>query len=455
MIHRALLVAALILLDGAASAAPNHFQAPAAPAVSVRAGLGGSARPGRWMPVDVTIHAGDAPLTGTLSVEWGSAVSRRDLDLAASSSERVTMHIRTIAASPGVHVTVTRNGGETAASLDVPLTLIPAETEESIRVCIGDTDASVPCSVSIPESEAPSSARAFDMADEVAWTNPSASSSRESAQALALWRASRWWQDSGSVDPIVSPFDRVSRLADRTRLSLALFVAALMIGTAIAAWRRAPALLLAGLPVVVTAGGVALVTKSSRDVDMQAASFVHQFAGVSQSMVRMKGEVEHPSGDTVSITPEMKDISVEVLYGLQNSESITTTDGQPVYRRTAGRAVRSRFELHGALDREWLAVTPASEGLLIENRSPFVMSDCELRSQDVIDIGVIAVGASAKVARSAGLSPGDAVVCAIPAEWLRWSAPAATSIRTRGSAFLIFHAWPGPQATPSEPHASR
>ena len=452
MIVRALLIAALIFPLGAASAAPSHLWGPAAPTLTVRAGVGGAARPGRWLPVDVTVTSGDAPLRGAVSVEWGGAIARRDIDLGALSTERVPLLLRTIAASPGVRVTLTTSDGAIVATTDTPLTLVASENAEPVRVCVGDVAPSTTCSVRIPEAEAPANARALDFADQVVW-NRTAESPREPARALALWQAVRWWQDSGSVDPIVAPFDTISRLADRTALSLTLFVMALLLATSIATWRRAPALMLIGIPLAVAGAGLALVTRSSRDVDIQAAAFVHQFDGVPQSALLMKGEVEHPGTDALVLAPALTEASLDIAHGLQHTESAATADGRPVYRNTAGRGARSRFELRGSLDRDWLAVTTSNGELAIENRAPFALTDCEIRSADVLDIGTVAAGATSRTARSAGLAPGDSIVCALPAGWLEWSAPRAR-VRTRGSAFLVFHAWPGAGAT-SEPRASR
>lgn len=445
---RALLIAALFFVPtGAASAAPSHLWSPAAPAIAVRAGVGGAARPGRWLPVDVTVSS-EAALNGTVTVEWGGAVARREISLDAASSERITILIRTIAASPNVRVSLTTSDGNVAVA-DTPLTLLPVD--EPLRLCIGDVPDSVECLIRIGDSEAPANARALDLADEVVWPARRVELPREPSRALSLWQATRWWQDSGSVDPVVQPFDRISRLSDRTALSLALFVGVLLFATTLAAWRRASAILLAGIPFAVSMAGVAVVTRSSRDVDIQSASFVHQFAGVSQSVVRMKAEVEHPGSEPVVLTPALTDASIDMLHGLQNTESVVTADGQTIYRNTAGRGARSRFELNGSLDREWLSVTTA-DGLVIRNNAPFSMSECQLRSDDVVDIGPIAAGAIARITR-AGLAPGDTIVCVIPPNWLEWKSPGA-NVRTRGSAFLVFHAWPG-AASAQETHAAR
>ncbi|TAK15266.1 MAG: hypothetical protein EPO35_07955 [Acidobacteria bacterium] len=440
---RALQTAALIFLLGAASAAPSAFGATSAPTLSVRAGVGGAARPGRWLPVNISITAGDAALRGAVSVEWGGATARRDIDLNAAAATEVTLFLRTIAASPGIRVTVIDAAGLVVASSDAALTLLPVD--DPVTLCIGGAAVESACTVSVTDAEAPRAWRAYDLADEVVWPS-AATAPSEQVAAYTLWRAARWWQDSGFVDPVVAPFDANSRLAARTALSLALTVGLLSALTALLSWRRTSVMWLVGVPVVVSAAGVGLVTRSSHDVDIQASSFVHQFAGVSQSLVFMKGDVEHPGAAVVEMAPDVEEASVDIGRGLQNAESSASLDGRPLYRYTAGRGVRQRFELTGTLNHEWLAVSRDGDGLVIANRAPFALSDCELRAENRVAIGPIAAGGSSRPVASSAPTPGDAVVCRLPSNWLKWSASGA-SVATRGSAFVILHVWPGIETT--------
>ena len=101
MARYALLPAALLLSLGAASAAPSHFGPPEiADGLSARAGIGGVARPGRWLPVDVTIASQPSGVRGELRVEWGDAVVLRDLDIAGGTLERGAVEAGTLACAP-------------------------------------------------------------------------------------------------------------------------------------------------------------------------------------------------------------------------------------------------------------------------------------------------------------------------------------------------------------------
>jgi hypothetical protein len=235
-------------------------------------------------------------------------------------------------------------------------------------------------------------------------------------------------------------------------MSLGLFVLVLLAASGAAAWRRAPAIVLAGLPLAATAAGVAFVTNSTRDVDIQAATFVHQFAGVPQPIVLMKGDVEHPSGRPLELTPDIAGASLDIVRGLQQFDGTTTADGRATYRHTTGRGVSQRFEMNGTAAEEMLSAGHRDGRLSVENRSAFPLSECQLRGTDVIEIGAIGGGAVAE-ASVATVAPGDAIVCRLPPDWMKWSAGGAT-VTTRGNAFLIFHFWPGP-SRPEAANAAR
>ncbi len=438
MNYRALLPAALILSLGAASAAPSAFVEPAGPAVVVRAGVGGAARPGRWLPVDIAVTTSDTAFRGFVSVTWGGAVTQRDLDLGPSSTSRMTLLVRTIAALPAVRVSVHDATGAVAATSDAPIALLPVD--DPATLCVGDAPADTRCDVRIPAGEAPLNWRGFDLADEVTWPDAEHTPSPEAARAYALWKAARWWQNSGFVDPVVAPFDAESRLADRTVVGLAVFVLALIVCLSAASWRRAGLLFTLGLPIAAAAGGVAVLTRSSRDVDIQAASFVHQFADEPRSIVLMKGEVEHPGADMVELGPNISDASVDIVSGAERAEGAASADGRAVYRSAAGRGVRQRFELNGLIDQPWLRVDTAADSVLIENRSPFDLADCQFRSTDVSAFGALSRGAAVRVSVPNAVMAGDSVVCRLPTDWMTWSA-AGAAVSTRGSAFVIFHFW--------------
>ena len=432
------MISALIVILGAAMAAPSHLWAADAPTMSVRAGVGGIARPGRWLPVEIDVRTNDAPFRGTVTVAWGAAISRRDVLIAAADRVRVSAFVRTIAASPGVRVSLIAPTGRIVATIDTPLTLVP--TDAFATLCVGDVPAAEDCTTRLAPHEVPTNARAFEFADRILWAGE-AEGSAPARAAVALARAAHWWRESGAVDPVVAPFDTGSRSADRTSALLGLYIALLVAVTATAAWRRAPAPLLLGLPLLTALGALLFVSRSPRDLDIQGASFVHQFAGVPQSIVVMNGEIEHPGAGSLDLMPELTDASVDVVRSAEDMDSASSSDGRAMYRHTAGRGVRQRFEINGTLDAAWLRVTRTPEGLDVVNDSPFVLTTCELRSVGPSALGDLQPGGSVRIAESALPTPGDEIVCRLPASWLGWSA-ANLQVRQRGTAFLLFHVPP-------------
>jgi hypothetical protein len=232
------------------------------------------------------------------------------------------------------------------------------------------------------------------------------------------------------------------------------FVAALLLFTSLVTRGRAPIGFVVGVPIVVAAAGVAVIARNSLDVDMQALSFVHQFEGVPQSLVLMRGEIEHPSAKPLELAPRLDGGSVDIVRGLQRSDSTASADGRALYRNTAGRGVKQRFELNGTLDANWLAVERNGNEIMAANRSPLALSDCEMRSDDRVSIGAIPAGGTARIPVSTALRAGDSIVCRLPADWMPWSARSGV-ITTRGSAFLILHIWPGAAAARAGSDAAR
>jgi hypothetical protein len=440
MIYRALLPAALVLSLGAAPAAPSHFGASSAPAMSVHAGLAGAARPGRWLPVDVALTAGDSAFHGYVSVEWGGAVARRDIDVPPSSTTRATILIRTIAATPFVRVALVDAEGRVVTSARTDMALLPMD--EPVTLCIGTAAENIACTLRIAAIDAPTNWRAFDIADSVIG-DAGGSPRPESARALAVAHAARWWHNSGFVDPVVTPFDTRSVVSSRSTVRLMLIAAVLLLFTGAAAWRRAGIVMLTVVPVLITAGGAVFVARNTEDVGVQAAAFVHQFSGVPQSLLSIRGEVEHPSTRSIELEPDVDDATIETLHGLDHSESVASAAGRAVYRRIAGRGARQRFELEGAHNAQWVSVDLTGPDMLVRNLSTGTLSDCHFRSTEREAIGAIAAGASVRVALSAPPSPGDSIVCGLPPGWLSWSS-SGSAAAMRGSAFLVFHFWPGP-----------
>lgn len=446
MARFALLPAALLLSLGAASAAPSHFGPPEiADGLSARAGMGGVARPGRWLPVDVTIASQPSGVRGELRVEWGDAVVLRDLDITSGTDQHIVVLLRAIAAAPTVHVAVTSDSH--TATIDIPVELAPLE--EPLTLCIGEVSAAA-CTVRIAEDAAPSTWRGFDVADAVMWPNAAQSPRHDATRALATWRAMRWLGDEGPADPVLPPFDaRTPAIASLT-LRLALLALAIVSLIAVMTWRRARVEVALGLPALIGVTASALLFTPSllaqRDAtSAQLIGVVHQFAGTPHITFAAKGEVEHSSAGPLWISPEAAEATVSTSgTGAVRGISTQDRDGRALYRATAGLGTRRRIAIDGTVNASWLEISAAAAQWFATNHAPFALRDCRWSAAPGEQIGTLPPGTRTALNRTTAPAPDDAIVCALPNDWLRWTTSSAR-VDVRGQTFFVFHFWPRPQ----------
>jgi len=429
---RARFSAALLLALGAAVAAPSPVRAAEPARVIAHAGLHGSARPGRWLPVDVTITTADAPLRGTLTAEWGDAVTRQDVDLPPGATARLTLTLRAIAAAPTVQLSLTPATGD-PQRVDLPVAMLPVDA--TVQLCVGSVLAETPCTIHLAADDMPDAFRTFDLADTII-SEPDTSSS----PTLAFARAVRWWRDSAIADPTSIPFDRQSASLDHLSamlagtLALGLFAVLAAVHVPKSAW------LVVGTPLVMGMGAAIWLATADAAPGLQVATVVHQFDGVSGSLVMARGEVEH-SGSTVELTPTLTDGAIETDTATHRADSQTTRDGIPVYRAAAGLGTLRPFDLEGRTDAVWLAVGVATATTTLRNVSAESLTDCEWRGAVVESLGSLAPGDARRIDHAP--VPGDVIVCRVPPDVLHWRAPRSAGLDVRGSAFVMYHFWPG------------
>lgn len=454
MVRLALLSAAFILSLGAASAAPSRLEtAQPGTVLSAQAGVGGVARPGRWMPVDIRIRGAATGVRGSLRVEWGDAVAVRDVAVAAGTEEHVRLLLRAVAAGPTVHVTV--SGDVAVPALDVPVEL--AALESPLTLCIGDVGLTA-CSVSVSEEAVPLVWRGFDLADVVVWPAAAQSARDEATRAVATWRAMRWLGDAGPADPVLAPFDAAAPAVASVATRLALFAVAVATLAALAAWARASLTMLLVIP---TIGGPAAallilnpgVLQPRAVASLQMTGVVHQFARTPQTTVAAKAELEHPRAGLLWLRPELADaILATPGPGTVRTVSTADRDGRAIYRATAALGARQRLTLDGTIDAAWLDVADAGPLRSVTNRATFALGNCQLRGTVSAWIGTLQPAARVALPPGPAPSAGDTIVCTLPLDWLAWTAP-TTRVHLRGQTYFAFHFWPTPPD--GAPHADR
>lgn len=453
MVRLALLPAAFLLSLGAASAAPTHLGPPAlAAGLSARAGVGGVARPGRWLPVEIRVSGAQAGVHGVLRVEWGDAVVLRDVDVAPGAEQRLTVLIRAVAAGPTVHVAIT--GSATTSTIDVPVELAPLEAP--LTLCIGDTG-TASCSVRVAEDEAPTAWRGYDAADTVVWPASDRSTRRDAVRAAATWRAMRWLGDAGPSDPVLPSFDRRTPSVTSVTIRLVAVSVAITLLAAIGVWMRAHIALALGIPIVMGAASGALLLNPAlfgqRDVtSVQMTGVVHQFAETPSATFSAKADLEHPNAARLWLRPDLADVTLGTRGpGNIRSISVEDRDGRGLYRAAAGLGAHTRITMDGTIDATWLDITESGTERTVTNRAAFTLSNCTWRGDATEHIGTLLP--SSRLVLNPGRAPssGDTIVCTLPNEWLAWST-SGPRVDTRGQTYFVFHFWPAP---PEQSHATR
>ncbi len=453
MCRFALLSAALVLSLGAASAAPSHLRSSesdaAVVALSARAGVGGVARPGRWLPVDVTITGGQRETRGVLRVEWGDDVALRDLDVAAGAAQHFTVFLRAIAAAPTVHLAMS---GPDAAELDVPVEL--AALEDPFTLCVGDVS-DPRCTVHVAEEAVPVAWRGLDIADVVLWPAAATSTRHDAVRAFSTWRAMRWLGDQGPADPVQPTFDTRTPSVSILMTRLALLALATTLATAIAAWRRARLAIAAGVPAFagIAAGALMLSPPALGSTAVQLNGVVHQFAGTSQSIMSAKAEIEHSRAAQLVVQTGFADATLTTTgAGATRTISLQDHDGRALYRATAGLGTRRRLTIDATIDEAWVGVTREGRRFIVSSHAPFVMSDCTWNGATAEAIGTLRPSGQAAIEPARAPEPGDTIVCSLPPDWLAWTAD-GSAVNVRGSSLLVFHFWTN--ATDPDAHAAR
>jgi hypothetical protein len=449
MVRLALLPAAFLLALGAGHPGPPMSAAP----LIARAGIGGIARPGRWLPVEVTINGETDGHHGVLRVEWGDAVALRDIDIPGGATEQITILLRAIAAGPTVHVT--RTDDRSSASIDAPVEL--ASLDEALTLCIGDA-APANCTVRVAEDAAPSTWRGFDAADVVVWPGAAQSAHRDAARALATWRAMRWLGDEGPADPVLPPFDAATPAVSSAAMRvMILALAAVLLTTALARLRVRVALAI-GVPLSISVAAGAFMANPSRlapsaATAIQLTGIVHQFADTPQSTFSAKAEIEQSNAAELVLHPSLADVTMATA-GSDEIRSISRDDhdGRAVYHATSGLGARRRVTLDGSIDAEWLSVAATGSVRTIANRAPFALGNCRWRGTSTQSIGTLLPGGSVGLDQAHTPVAGDTIVCALPNDWLGWTTSDAR-VDVRGGAHLVYHFWPAPHA--DESHAAR
>jgi hypothetical protein len=386
-----LAAAALFALASPAPAADATLQASA--------GLGGVAKPGRWMPVLVSVTSSGGELAGDLTLEWGDVRLRRTLSLASPGTRTFELYVRTGEPSAVLHVRLRASGTELARA-DIPVRVLAPD--EPAVVCVTSrspgaiTDPS--CTASTTLDALPSSPRGYEVADAVVWPDvgggtgapPDSLGRRMTAgqrMALAQWQALRRLDATGdlSLAPQAARPTLARGLPASTALALGAGVLAYLACVLVAGIRlgaRGPRTSRAYGAVALTlaaATAAALLVGRvgpARAVHVHHASLLQQIPDAGGSMLTSRGVVEYPAFSHYALRMPLTDATLEPAAASGRAEQAADADGRPLLEGTFGLAARQGFVVEGVTDVQPLRVAIDGRLVRVSNQMPVALTAC-------------------------------------------------------------------------------
>jgi hypothetical protein len=423
--------------------------APAAAAADARlrvdAGLGGFARPGRWMPVRVAVENGRGEIAGELVVEWGDARARRTVTLGSNARRQIDLLLRTPDVREGIVVRLVADG-RTEQRIEMPVRIV--RFDEPLVACIGATEsarANAPaCTVTLSADAAPASSRGYDAADDVVVQIDARSLPADRQRAIDLWRLVRTLDDSGGAS---RPREIDAADAVRPRLRAGFLLYLLAIPVVLVAIRRLSAdarhgyAAVAVLVVVATSTAAAVGRAGPGSaVTIRHSAIAHQFPGSSRSLVLMRGSAEYPTAGRFEVRAPFADAAIETTgtRGTREDQRYDD-DGMPVLSGRFALGARKVFALEGVADLPIVDVSQHATSVHVSNVSDRALEECQVTTDGAVrPVGTLAAGASLDIAGAAAQTE-LTVSCLAPASLLPFSATQHRVV-TDGRLQLIVHA---------------
>jgi hypothetical protein len=351
--------------------------------LQVHAGMGGFVRPFRWTPVRITLENSGPDLSGEVLIEWGDARLHRDVTIASPARLDFEVYVRAGEIRDTVTVQLLSKGAA-VASFETPVRTIG--DDDTLRVCVGTSPgtASGECTVTVPPSALPRSARGYDAANEVILLGGTNSElTAEQRVAIDGWRAYHALETTDLLAraPRAVPEPQLQRPARSVVIAASIYLMLLL--TASIAWvrrLRRPAYAYGGivLALIIATFGTAWAGAAGPGaiVVLRYAATLLQAGGESRVMLR--GTIEYPDFGRYESRATVAD-GVLTTPGAATGEQWLDDAGLPVRRGTFGRGAREEVEFEGivadapyrvAVDRDVIRVTNVSDRVLSECRFP-------------------------------------------------------------------------------------
>jgi hypothetical protein len=341
-------------------------------------------------------------------VSWGDAAVRRRVTFASSGRKRFTVYLRTLEPGSTVGVRLT----DSDAHVETPVRVLPYDVP--VTLCIAAV-ASVPaepdrCSVILTPDQLPSSARAYEVVDEVL-TAADVQLRTIASQALPQWRSLRALDVSGDLGltpQVTRPMLRRGLPSNSARAvaALAAVYLVLLLVLGVTATRLAVAPTGAWLALGAVIAGVAVASAAvgrvgpGTELTVHHSSVMQQLPGTGASLVTLQAVAEFPVASRFQLRVSADDATIEASAASGRAEQRMDEDGFALLDGEFGLGARRAFVAEATVNTQWLAVEDDDHVVRVSNRSALAMRDCRFGAgMSIIEMGELPPGATAAAER--------------------------------------------------------
>ena len=396
------------------------------------AGLGGLVKAGRWAPVLIEIDNRGGESSGEIVVAWGDATLRRRVVFGSPGTRRFELYIRTADAEGVIRVGL--NG--LAQSLEVPVTVLPYDA--SVTVCVSEAGAwlndASRCSTTLAPQQLPSSARGYEIADEVIVAGDPRSVSESQQVALDRWRSVRGLEAFGDLSltsQVTRPLVRrglPSASAEAVKTVAGVYLAVLfLVGSIAATTRLAPSRTWLAFGVAIASATAATLAIGRNgfgsQVTIHHTTLLQQIPGATGSLLTIRGVAEFPSNDETRLRVAAEDAMLEAAAASGRAEQVLDAQGYPIIEGHFGLGTRQAFTAEALVDRQWLTVAHDGTTVRISNHSNTELYDCRFADgMSIIDVGDLPPGSTVTAERRRDIA-GPVFTCLSRASAIAFAEP--------------------------------
>lgn len=399
--------------------------APAADAavLTAEAGLDGVGRPGRWLPVRVTIDARTDDVDGDLIADWGRARVRRAVVLAAPSRRTVDLYLRTGDVRDEVVVRLEDHGRE-VARLVVPLRIAGVDQRTVATVSAGHR---------------PSSWRGYDVADEVTFESGEPPAGSSESNALSLWRGLRRAGDIDRALPAAEPVGNARTAVSYAGVTALLYVSALGAAAFLFGPSRSRALLAYGtVGALILAGATAAwATGRSSAVVIRQQGVAEQFEGAAQTLLSMRATAQFPADGAFVLRAQTADGVIDRVSGPFEDDTRLDADGRPTIAVRAAIGSTASFTVDAVSEFRAFSLTRDGSMARITNATGATLDRCEFPADVVAPPARLEPGQSVDVP-GAWRDADPILACRLSGSPLEFS-ETHHAVTTIGATLVVYH----------------